>query len=247
MVAMPLASELTARLKAFGTEARARGSQAYMKTSDPFFGVDVTTLRHELKRLYAAYPPQDAASYRAQILELWSLPQREAKYAAIEWARHFKAFVTLEALPLYERLVREGQWWDTVDNIAAHLVGRLLLEHRKAMAPVIEAWIRDENLWIRRTALLAHLTHKERTHETQLFKHCLRMAPEKDFFARKAIGWALRAYSKVEPEKVRAFLAAHREQFSGLTFREGMKVLERAARNPKSGPRSSRRPARRPA
>lgn len=224
---MSLASTLTARLRTLGTSARAQGAQAYMKTSDPFFGVDATTLRQELKPLYARFAPVDAPIYRRQILELWSVPQREAKYAAVEWARHFKRFITLDALPLYERMIREGRWWDTVDAIATHLVGALLLEQREIMAPVMEAWIEDEDLWIRRAALLAHLKHRAKTDEAQLFRHCLRLAPEKDFFARKAIGWVLREYSKTQPEAVRHFLDAHRSQCSGLTYREGRKILDR--------------------
>jgi 3-methyladenine DNA glycosylase AlkD len=198
-----------------------------MKTTDPFFGVDAPTLRKVLRECYASHAPKDGGPYRAQIASLWARPEREMKYAAIEWARRFKAHITLEALPLYERMIREGAWWDTVDAIAAHLIGRLLLEQRRAMKPLMERWIRDEHLWIRRAALLAHLTHKEATDEATLFAHCLRLAPEKDFFARKAIGWALRAHSKVRPEAVRAFLATHRGEFSGLSYREGMKVLSR--------------------
>ncbi len=222
-----LPGALTERLSALGNPDRAKGAQAYMKTSDPFFGVDAPTLRRELKALYAEFPPKDSKTYQAQILQLWSLPQREAKYAAVEWARHFKAFITLNALPLYERMVREGRWWDTVDAIAAHLIGKLLLDQRATMKPLLEGWIRDEDLWIRRTALLAHLKHKAATDEKQLFDHCLRMAPEKDFFARKAIGWALREYSKTRPERVVAFVETHRERFSGLTRREALKVVTR--------------------
>ncbi|HJV22045.1 MAG TPA: DNA alkylation repair protein [Holophagaceae bacterium] len=224
-----LPTELAARLAPLGRPERIRGAQAYLKTTDPFFGVDAPTLRAVLKDFYPAHAPRDAAHCRAQVAALWARPQREMKYAAIAWARRFKAHITLEALPLYERMIREGQWWDTVDAVAAHLVGRLLLEHRRELRPVMEQWISDENLWIRRAALLAHLTHRAATDEARLFDHCLRLAPEKDFFIRKAIGWALRAYSKVQPERVRAFLSEHRSRFSGLSTREGMKVLTRAS------------------
>ena len=208
-----------------GSPERARGAAAYMKTQDPFFGVGAQPLRSVIRDLVKVHAPRDQAEYQAQILALWFIPEREGKYAAIEWARHFKACITLEALPLYERLVREGQWWDTVDAIAAHLVGRVLLDHRKKVKPLLEKWSRDDNLWIRRTALLAHLKHKEATDQKQLLEHCLSLAPEKDFFIRKAIGWALREYSKTAPEVVRAFLDTNRGALSGLSYREGTKRL----------------------
>lgn len=233
MKSMPsLAAELTRRLLAAGNPARIQGAQAYMKTADPFFGVGAVALRGVLRDLYSSHAPRDAAHCRSQIAELWALPEREAKYAAIEWARRFKAHITLDALPLYERMIREGRWWDTVDAIAAHLLGRLLLERRREVKPTMERWIRDEDLWIRRAALLAHLKHKAATDEAQLFDHCLRLAPERDFFARKAIGWALREYGKTAPEAVNAFLETHRERWSGLTYREARKRL--APKGPKA-------------
>ncbi len=223
-----LAIELARRLTEAGNPARAKGAQAYLKTSDPFFGVDASTMRREVKVLGKTHPPHDQAEYLAQIQALWSLPQREAHYAAVEWAKLFPAFQTMEALPLFERMIREGAWWDTVDELARFLVGSLLLNERAVMKPEMERWIRDENLWIRRAALVAHQKHKERTDEAQLFDHCLRLAPERDFFLRKAIGWALREHSKTRPGAVETFIAAHLGELSGLSIREGLKRITRA-------------------
>lgn len=221
-----LARELARRLEAAGDPARVPGAQAYMKTSDPFFGTGAEAMRAVVKELAREHPPADPAAYRAQIAALWALPQREARYAAVDWGRRFPALRTLEALPLFERMIREGAWWDTVDEIARFHVGALLLEHRPVLEPVMEAWVRDPCLWIRRSALLAHQKHRERTDEAQLFDHCLRLAPEKGFFIRKAIGWALREYGKARPERVKAFVAAHRDAFSGLSAREALKRLD---------------------
>ena len=222
-----LAETLTLLLRAAGDPVRAHGAQAYMKTRDPFFGVGAVPLRATLKGLFGIHRPATQADYLLQVAALWAIPEREGKYAAVEWARQFGPFITLDALPLYERMIREGQWWDTVDAIAAHLVGRLLLTDRGVMKPRMEAWSRDPDLWIRRASLLAHLKHKASTDHAQLFAQCLRLAPEKDFFIRKAIGWALREYSKTAPEQVQAFLAAHPGRFSGLSVREALKAIRR--------------------
>lgn len=222
-----LAEDAARQLRAAGTPARARGAQAYMKTADPFFGVAAGPLRAVLKGLEGRYAPATQADYLAQVSALWAIPEREGKYAAVEWARRFTGFIRLEALPLYERMIREGRWWDTVDAIAAHLVGRLLRERRPELGPMVEVWSRDPDLWIRRTAVLAQLKHKGVTDEAQLFALCLRLAPEKEFFIRKAIGWALREYSKTAPARVAAFLADHGEALSGLSRREARRVLDR--------------------
>jgi 3-methyladenine DNA glycosylase AlkD len=127
-------------------------------------------------------------------------------------------------------MIREGAWWDFVDEIAVNLVGAVLGNFPAKTRPIIERWIDDPDLWIRRTALLAHLKHKQATDAAKLFDHCLRRAHEREFFIRKAIGWALREYSKTEPRAVRAFLANNRQRLSKLSFDEGSKHLARTSR-----------------
>ena len=85
--------------------------------------------------------------------------------------------------------------------------------------------IASPDLWLRRVALLHQLEWKEHTDQARLFDYCRQCANEKEFFIRKAIGWALRQYARTEPEAVRSFLAAHRKNLSGLSFREASKHL----------------------
>ena len=76
--------------------------------------------------------------------------------------------------------------------------------------------------------MLSHMKHKNETDTAQLFKHCLKLSHEREFFIRKAIGWALREYSKTDPRAVRAFLTKNRETLSNLSYAEGSKHLARA-------------------
>jgi 3-methyladenine DNA glycosylase AlkD len=46
----------------------------------------------------------------------------------------------------------------------------------------------------------------------------------REFFIRKAQGWALRQYAKLEPREVKMFVESHPE-LSGLTKREALKHL----------------------
>src|SRR5690606_33699083 len=118
---------------------------------------------------------------------------------AIAYARRFRPYIDLPQLDLYERMVVEGAWWDLVDDVAANLVGALLLGHRAAMRPVMEAWVDDDDMWRRRTAILSQVRHRDQTDAEMLFDFCRRRAHETEFFIRKAIGWALREYSKTDP------------------------------------------------
>jgi 3-methyladenine DNA glycosylase AlkD len=217
---------VAAELAALADPERAAGMAAYLKTDMPFYGVQKgprTPVFREMKR---RYPIDDAAEYEGAVLALWAQPHREEKYFAIGIAAGCREFITFDRIPLYRRLIGEGAWWDLVDDLAARCVGPVLLHEREAMAPVIDAWSEDPDMWIRRSALLAHLKHKFDTDHEQLFRHCLALAPEREFFIRKAIGWSLREYAKTAPGRVRDFALEHREELSGLSFREATKHLE---------------------
>lgn len=198
---------------------------AYMKSDTPMLGVSSPHLRAIAKEAAQRFPVTTRAEYERNVLALWRLPHREEKRVAIAVARHYRAFVTAESLGLYERLVREGAWWDYVDEIAVHLVGEALLKDSDAAWPVIGGWIDDDSMWVRRTAILCQNRHKQRTDQTRLFDYCLRRADEREFFIRKAIGWALRQYAYTAPDAVRSFINAHSAELSPLSVREAAKYL----------------------
>ncbi|HYC41545.1 MAG TPA: DNA alkylation repair protein [Noviherbaspirillum sp.] len=205
--------------------AKAVQMAAYMKTDMPFYGVQKPDRDPIYRTLQSTFVPGSLKAYADSVAALWELPHREEKYAAIEFAIRHRKFITLEAMPLYERLIREGAWWDLVDPVATVLVGRVLIDHRVEAGGILEQWVGDGDMWIRRAAILAHLKHKDKTDVRQLFAHCLRLSGEKEFFIRKAIGWALREYAKTAPVAVSAFLRTHRDALSPLSLREASKHL----------------------
>jgi 3-methyladenine DNA glycosylase AlkD len=217
---------VSSALAAVADAGAAPAMAAYMKTDMPFYGVKKPQRVGIRRELVRRYPPPSHRDYVAIVGALWALPHREEKYLAIAYARAFPGYVDAGSTSLYRRMVVEGAWWDFVDEVAAHLVGGALLGDRQVVAPVLDGWIGDENLWLRRTAILAQLRHRDRTDEERLFSYCLRCADEKEFFIRKAIGWALREYSKTAPDAVRAFVLGNRDRWSGLTFREATRHLD---------------------
>ncbi len=223
-----LARYVTAELRALADPAKAPAMAAYMKTAQAFYGVPTPRRAIIVRETRDRFVPDDQKSYERNVLALWKLPYREEQYCAIAYARQHTQFITPSALWLYERLIREGAWWDFVDEIAVNLVGTALGNFGAMTRTVIERWCDDPDMWIRRTTLLAHLKHKKETDAAQLFDHCLRRSHETEFFIRKAIGWALREYSKTDPRAVRAFLKKNRQRLSNLTFAEASKHLARA-------------------
>lgn len=222
-----LVSFVQTSLQGLADPAKAPAMAAYMKTKQPFYGVQTPYRAPIVREIKARFVPLNHRGYQKNVTSLWKLPHREERYVAIAYARAHSKFITMDSIPLYERMIREGAWWDFVDEIAANLVGAVLLAERREMRPIIERWIDDKDMWIRRTALIAHLRHKAETDRDQLFDQCLRRAGEKEFFIRKAIGWALREYSKTDPAAVQSFLKKNAGRLSPLSMTEASKHLSR--------------------
>jgi 3-methyladenine DNA glycosylase AlkD len=224
---LPLTRFLRDRFRESADPEDAKNMQAYMKTEVPFYGVRSKARSLAIKDGLKKFPVLDRTGYEAAILDLWKQKHREEKYAAIAVAVSSKKYIDASLLPLFEKLTVEGAWWDYVDWIAAHLVGEALQNEPGKVWPVMDAWIDHEDMWLRRTAILCQLRHKTDTDEKRLFSYCKKRMHEKEFFIRKAIGWALRQYSYSAPKAVKTFLLANEKELSGLSFREGAKGLKR--------------------
>ena len=218
-------SYAAAALAVAADPAKASGMQAYMKTDMPFYGVQKPFRVVILRQLVRDFPPADREEYEELVLGLWDLHHREEKYLALGVARHFGEHVTPSSLPLYRRLIVEGAWWDFVDEVATKLIRRLIVEHPDQTWPMVDKWIDDEDMWLRRTAILCQIGARERTDTGRLFAFCERRAFEREFFIRKAIGWALREQARTDPEAVAGFVVEHRDQLSGLSYREATKHI----------------------
>ena len=221
---LALRRELAAR----GEPARARGAQAYMKSAMPFHGVGAVPLRATCRELFAGLDLADAAAFRREVLGVFrGATHREEMYAAVELARWKRAapFRDLDALPVWEEMVVTGAWWDVVDAVAAHLLGELLRRETRTMRREMLAWARCGDLWKRRSAILCQLGFKRDT-DLGLLYACIEPAlGSKEFFLRKAIGWALRQYARTDPEGVRRYVGEHADRLSGLSRREATKHL----------------------
>jgi len=197
-----------------------------MEGADPFYGVKTAGTRSIERDIRSRFPITTGEEYTRAVNTIWLLPHREEKHLATAVASRYVTFITFDRLPLYRRLIVEGAWWDLVDSVAPTCIGHLLRTDRARMGPELDRWIDDDDMWIRRSALICHLKHKAETDEEQLFAHCLRRMDETEFFIRKAIGWALRQHARTDPDSVKAFALEHRDRMSGLSFREATKHLD---------------------
>ena len=229
-----LVAAVRAALGGAGDPERAVGQQAYMKSSMPYRGLTSPELRALLRPLLAdpALAPASRERWEADVRALWDgASYREERYAALALTGHRLArpWQDPSALELYRYLVETGAWWDYVDVVAADRVGPILLRHRASVTPTMRSYAVDDHLWVRRTAMLAQLKHREET-DLDLLSEVIDANLEgspfgREFFVRKAIGWALRQHARVDPKWVRAFVDARGERLSGLSRREALKHL----------------------
>lgn len=223
-----LIKTVQAHFKKLSDPQKAVEMAAYMKTDMPFYGVQKPDRLPVYREIKKRFRPSSAKEYQSNVRALWKLPHREEKYAALEYARFYPEYVNTDSMPMYEELIRDGAWWDFVDVIAIDLVGTVLLNERSTTRDTMEEWVEDDDIWIRRTAIISHNHHKKSTDWKQLSKHCLLRCSEREFFIRKAIGWALREYSYTDPQKVKDFLITNESKLSPLSYREGAKQLVRS-------------------
>ena len=156
----------------------------------------------------------------------WKLEEREYQYAACDVIAAYVGLSSERLLADLRFLVTHKSWWDTVDALAPS-VGALVLAHPQ-LRTELDAWIGDDNIWLARVALLHQLRFKTHTDSGRLFRYCRQRATDDEFFLRKAIGWALREYSKTDAAAVRRFVAADADRLSPLSRREALLWLDRA-------------------
>ncbi|MFI6475826.1 DNA alkylation repair protein [Streptomyces sp. NPDC050516] len=224
----PLADDVLGRLVRVypggGDPHRAAEMVAYMKGIAPFLGIRTPERRALSRAVLDGLARPTEADCAAVALRCWELAEREYHYFAVDYLRRNVRVCSSRFLPVARHLVATTSWWDTVDHLAAHVVGPLVAADEELTA-VMDEWIDDDHLWIARTALLHQLAYKEHTDPDRLFDYCLRRGTHPDFFIRKAIGWSLREYAKTDPGAVRAFVTAERERLSPLSVREALKNL----------------------
>ncbi len=225
-----LVDRIRRAIAAAGDPDRAQQQQAYMRSSMPYRGVTAPQLRAVLRPLLddSAAGLATRETWVDTVLELWDhATHREERYAATALTGHrrYRPWQDAAALDLYRHQVVTGAWWDHVDEIASQRVGPILRADPTAVAPVLRRWAGDDDLWVRRAAILSQLASGSEL-DVDLLRDCIEPSLEDtDFFARKAIGWALRQHARTDPAWVREHVEALGDRLSPLSRREALKHL----------------------
>jgi len=223
-----LADALGGEFASYADPVRAAGARAYMRDQFPFYGIPAPQQRSIARTVTQGLDPPTQSELVGVAQLCWDRDERAWQYFACWYLRRHVPGRPPSLLASVGSLITTKSWWDTVDSLAAHAVGTLVAEHAE-LASSMDAWIGSENLWLARTALIHQLAYKTSTDADRLFRYCLLRASDRDFFIRKAIGWALREYSKTDARAVRQFVVDHADALAPLSRREALKWLSRRA------------------
>jgi 3-methyladenine DNA glycosylase AlkD len=205
---------------------RATAMKAYLLNQFEFLGLPAPVRRQAVRALGKVVWTRETLLRTSA--QLWQKPEREYRYTAVDLLRQLSRLLQVQDLPTLRDLLQRESWWETVDGLSA-VISEVL--HRACQAEahaadVMDEWVCHPDFWVRRSAMLHQLGWRLDTHEQRLFGYALQLAHEKEFFIRKAIGWALRDYARWQPQAVTDFVVQHRTQLSPLTVREATKHLD---------------------
>jgi 3-methyladenine DNA glycosylase AlkD len=222
-----LADQLEAELRALGTAERAAQEKRYLKSDLEHLGVTVPAMRKVIVAFMRAHSDLDRDDAIGLARALWKKPIHERRAAAVEVLELRKTQLRPEDMGLLEELLRGAHGWALVDNLAASVAGDLVERFPEELAAVLDRWAKDDDFWLRRSALLALLLPLRRGGGDfrRFCRYAEGMLEEKEFFIRKAIGWVLRETAKKTPERVVDWLFPRAARASGLTVREACKHL----------------------
>lgn len=203
-------------------EEQAQKMSKYMLNKFEYIGIKTPERREIFKIFFKEYKNEEKIDWEF-VNKCWENKYREFQYVAADYLKNMKDKLTIDDIPKFKQLILKKSWWDTIDNLDM-TIGALGLKDSNVNKILLE-WSIDENIWLRRIAIDHQLLRKEKTNTELLEKILKNNLGQAEFFINKAIGWALRDYSKTNPEWVKNFIEKNRENMAKLSIKEASKYL----------------------
>ncbi|MGT2906259.1 DNA alkylation repair protein [Streptococcus dentiloxodontae] len=201
---------------------KAHQMAAYMKNHFLFFGIP-TPKRRAATQAFLKEERKCGEIDWDLLDQCWQDDHRECHYFVGDYLRALKKYLTFEDISKLENYARSQQWWDSIDFLN-QIIGNIGLTDCR-VDEVMRNWARDEDFWIRRLAIEHQLSRKDKTNPDLLEDILVANFGSQEFFINKAIGWALRDYSKSNPDWVRNFIQKYEAHMAPLSIREGSKYV----------------------
>lgn len=212
--------EILLALRAISNEEEARSMSRNVREQFDFLGVKVVSRREVTYPIFDKFPPKDSEELVLRVDDMWRQPYREIQYAACDYLFRHKELLGGPHLNFLKKLIKTRAWRDTVDTLATSVLGDLAWR-MPAIRTKIAAWIRDPNIWVRRSAIIFQLQYREKTDWPLLKDFCCSCAKDDDFYVRNGIGRALSEYARINPSEVKRFVLSNT-----LPFQTSQEILK---------------------
>lgn len=200
--------EILLALRAISNEEEARSMSRNVREQFDFLGVKVVSRRESTYPIFDKFPPKDSEELVLRVDDMWGQPYREIQYAACDYLFRHKDLLGGPHLNFLKKLIKTRAWRDTVDTLATSVLGDLAWR-LPALRTKIAAWIRDPNIWVRRSAIIFQLQYRDKTDWPLLRDFCVLCAKDDDFYVRNGIGRALSEYARINPSEVKRFVLSN--------------------------------------
>ncbi|SIT45893.1 putative DNA alkylation repair enzyme [Paraburkholderia piptadeniae] len=220
------ADAIEAAFRPLANPEQAAKMERYMLNRYVFLGLPAPVRRAAVKTLIAQHWPSSHSLLDAA-RQLWNKGEREYCYTAIDLLMRHHRLLSIDDISTLRELLAQESWWETVDGLTS-VIGAVLLASDRASGEgqaSMDEWVQDGNVWVRRAAMLHQRGWRLNTDRQRLFRYAKQLAGEKEFFIRKAIGWALRDYARWDDKSVREFVRVNMQTLSPLTVREALKRI----------------------
>lgn len=194
----------------------------YMKNQFDFYGIAAP----ERKALYKEFLRSEKKSKKIDWAFLdccYADNHREFQYLVYDYLFALKQYLIFDDIPKIKKYILSKSWWDTIDFLCK-VIGDIGLRDIKVKALMLE-WSLDDNIWIKRTSIEHQLAYKDKTDTGLLAQIIINSMGTDEFFVNKAIGWALREYSKTDLTWVKEFIDSHMNEMSNLSIKEAIKYI----------------------
>ena len=196
----------------------------YVRNQFEFYGLKTAERRETQKPFFIKEFLPNKIELASIVKTLWSKPQREYHHFSQELVFKYINQFEKKDIELLEFMVTHKSWWDTVDYIANKLMGAYFKMFPEQIERYIPKWLKSNNIWLQRSALLFQLKYKKDLDTKILSLSINSLLGSKEFFINKAIGWVLREYSRTNPKWVIEFV--NKTALNSLSKKEALRVLK---------------------
>lgn len=204
-------------------EKTAHSMSSYMRNQFEFYGIPTLKRREQYKTFLKTEKKTKRIDW--EFLDLcYQDPHREFQYLVYDYLLAMKSYVVYEDIYKIQQYILTKPWWDTIDFLC-RVIGDVSLRDSRVPSLMLD-WAKKDDIWLKRTAIQYQLNLKEQTNTQVLEEIIVNCLGTKEFFVNKAIGWALREYSKTNAQWVIEFLQKHQDQMEHLSIREASKYIK---------------------